>query len=585
MIVDVMTFVNWLLMLLAAIGWLHTLSKYVHPSFAPGLLCGIIGTAVFLSGIAGILDVQAAGLWIGSILFLISGLGMLICSVVHKESFRGFLSWTCLLMLLLAGWFLYTLHGMKLTGYDDFTHWGIIARILVREGRFPLPADRGLTFQAYPPGSAVMIFAFSRLTGLREEWAWLFAQALVTVSMFLPLTAFGKNQKQQAVLTVVLLILISKNTFFINLLVDTLVTGCALYSICFCMYEREHLEKKFLLLIPVMAFFITVKTSAVFYVVTVLLYAAFRIRKNRKTGACRERPLPSWLVPAAAGLVAFIPFLLWRQYVRDHFPAGMSSKHALSLEYFRATMGDKTWDGVKYILVQLLKSFFSPGWEALYLLIFGLALAVFLRRRSRGRDNDGKQAAPGGHEMLPDALAIIFASGAGYFLSLAVSYIVSMPWAEASVLAGFERYLHTYTAFACGILSIAMIAAMEEGKEKTLWLSIWLLLLLLTPQRRYDFYLPWQMQDEPRTAFDKLTENIEKPYDRNITLVFEKEPENWGYIADYFTYMAEYVLDAPSVRACTLKELQAGETEPERTDPKEDSDILLIPENTYDKLK
>ena len=138
--------------------------------------------------------------------------------------------------------------------------------------------------------------------------------------------------------------------------------------------------------------------------------------------------------------------------------------------------------------------------------------------------------------------------------------------------------------FACGILSVALIEGMREEKSRAWWISAWLLLLLLTPQRRYDFYLPWPMEEEPRTAFDSLTEDIERPLNRNVTLVFAEEPENWEYIRDYFTYMAAYDLQAPSVRACTAAQLQEESTDADIARLEEEY-TLLIPEVTYDKLK
>ena len=582
---DTMLLVRWLFLLLAVIGWLHILMKHVHPGFAPGLLCGITGSMGFLSGLFGLLDIQVAGVWAGTLLFLAAGLCFLMLGAVRKESFRGFLCWPYLVLLILAGWFLYTLYGIRLTGYDDFTHWGIVARILVREGRFPLPTDRGLTFQAYSPGSAVIIYIFCRLTGLREEWAWLYAQALTTICMFLPLTVFGKGWKQKSALSVVLLILLSKNTFFINLLVDTLVSGCAIWCMCLCMYERENPVGKYPFLIPILTFFLTIKTSALFYFLVVILYAAYQIRIKQKAEQIdRKHSMQIWQMLAGGVIVSVLPLLLWRWYVRMHFPAGLSSKHAFSLEYFKTTMADKTWDGMKFILVRLLNAFFSPEWEAVYLLIFGSALAVFLWRGRKNGVAACTKVNCSDRTLLSEALVLILVSGAAYFTSLAISYIVSMPWVEASVLAGFERYLHTYTVFACGILSVALLQGLENEAGKTWWVSAWLLLLLLTPQRRYDFYLPWPMEDEPRTAFEKLTEGVAKPMEQDITLLFAEEPENWGYIRDYFSYMAEYVLEAPSVQALTAEQLE-NENKSADVEKSEDKFILLIPEDTYVKLK
>ena len=69
-----------------------------------------------------------------------------------------------------------------------------------------------------------------------------------------------------------------------------------------------------------------------------------------------------------------------------------------------------------------------------------------------------------------------------------------------------------------------------------------------------------------------------------MTLVFSEEPENWDYIRDYFTYMAAYDLQAPSVRACTAAQLQEESTDADITRLEEEY-TLLIPEVTYDKLK
>lgn len=538
-----MAILRVIVLLLSLLGFLQRTSMSIRPDFAPGVVVCFAGSVMFLSGILGILPV-------GVYTLLASGLFLLIYALIKKQSFRCILSFSNCLLLLLLLYFFLTLHGMKLTGYDDFSHWGLITRILVTRDRFPNAEDLNLTFQAYPPGSAAFIYFVTKASGLTDEWVWLYAQAAAVLSLFVSLLAFGKNLKEKIILTGVLLILLCSNTFFINLLVDTLITSIAVCLHCFCLYYREELKDKRLYLLPMLIYLTAVKTSGLFYYAIACCYVLIR----EHSAAIKWK---KWLPVFAVGLV---PLVLWRWHVRVTFQNGMLTKHALSLEYFLKTIGDKNWGGMKFILVQMIKELLSPKREVLYLLAFVLLLFLSCRKALTKQ----KEC------LLREVLILVFISALAYTALLYLMYLFSMPWYEASVLAGFERYLRTFTAFACAILSAALLNSFpimewESTAKSVASIIIWLAILLLTMGRRPDFYLRWPMETEPRTYADQMIENYHIPKGMSYIVMLKEEPEDGGYLS----YMFRYVLDSKNVKLITAEQLV------NETPTQEDADFFI----------
>ena len=498
-------------LILSLLGYGRMIGTHIRTEFVPGILISGLGCVMSLAGIAGILPSAAYAVIIG---------GMICFAISVRRHIH--LHFSDILLTALCLWFFWSIYGTLLTGYDDFSHWGVITRILVMQERLPIAEDALLTFQSYPPGSAALIYYFVKSTGICEEWFWLWTQAAATLSMWMALFVFAKERKQRLFLSAVMLVLLCSNTFFINLLVDGLLSAVAVGGMCFWLYYRDRVGKKLLCLIPYVAFLTLIKSSGLFYAMLLLICALTNLKHD----------LHKSRYSLAVILFSLLPILLWRVHVRLTFPQGMLSKHALSIEYFLKTGADKTWPGVKYILVQFLKSVFSPAKETLWLMLFAGCIMILYH----GRVQDRKK-------MINVTRPFILLSGAVYLLLLAVMYLISMPWSEASVLAGLERYLRTFTVMAAALLSVSLMK-LSDGERKTILCLLWIPLLAVSMRVRPDFYLRWPMELEPRTAFEKLIreEGMLQNGEKCLILVSGAEADT-----EYLSYMARYVLNSPDV--------------------------------------
>ncbi len=520
------------LLLLSFIGWQAALVRWMKPAFSQGVMFAVIAGVLFFGGAVGQLRAAA---WI----VCFAGLSCFAISVIRRQRFHWLLSFPQLVSAALGLFFLFTLYGLILTGYDDFSHWGVVARILVRCCRFPNSSDLHVAFQSYPLGSAVLIYYFSEITGVKAEWIWLWAQAVVTIGLFTGLLAFGKNRKENLFLLAVMLILMSSNIFFINLMVDTMITGCALCSMSFALYYRKQIKSKLFWLLPLMMLLVELKTSGIFFVIIILLYVFIELRKTRSTAAARMWPILFAL--------SFIPLVIWYCHLHAAFPGAMSSNHAVSLEGFYSRLRRRPIDVAFFILVQMLRRVLSPELELLWLIVY--AVLLLLINRSYFREN----------RMIRSIYCFVFWSGAAYMIVLYGTYLVAMSWYEASVVAGIERYLVTFTAFAAGVFSILLLVLSDELRKKAkwkglVWAGLWTLVLLLTMGRQLGFWMPWTTETEPRASLEKQIQEMQIRQEKRYLIVREAPLDDDGYIY----YMYTYSLNPEKIQFCTEQDLEDG---------------------------
>ena len=73
--------------------------------------------------------------------------------------------------------------GALLVAYDDFSHWGMMARHLLRTNMLPDANSTLIVFQSYPPAAACWIAGVCRFLGdsdgmLLVAQSWLMLMAL-----------------------------------------------------------------------------------------------------------------------------------------------------------------------------------------------------------------------------------------------------------------------------------------------------------------------------------------------------------------------------------------------------------------------
>ncbi len=144
------------------------------------------------------------------------------------------------------------LRGARFVNYDDFSHWALLARMLLRNDALPTFRDTALSFLNYPPGSACWVYFFCRLTSTGEG-AMLFAQALMMLLMTLPLFLLApKRPIASAAATAALMgyVFLAKGALTLALYVDQLLPMVAAAAMLLSLHSAREPGRAALLALP-----------------------------------------------------------------------------------------------------------------------------------------------------------------------------------------------------------------------------------------------------------------------------------------------------------------------------------------------
>ncbi|MGM9604602.1 MAG: hypothetical protein ACI3XG_06015 [Faecousia sp.] len=509
--------VRLMLLLLSLYGYVQFLCKSIRPEFCIGVCFSGIGSVLFLAGVLNLLREAA---WV----IFLCGLLLAVLSIKRKMPIRNVLCFGTVFFLCFGVFFLVQLRGSIFTGYDNFSHWALVTRILTQDNRFPNFKDVNLMFTAYPLGSAAFLYYVTQILGSAAEWVQMYAQAMLMVGMLTGLFAFARNRLQAVAVAVCGVFLLCGNIGFFDLLVDSLLPIVALSAMALCIYYGKELAERIWLIVPYGVFLLSIKNSGVLFTVILYGYAWFLLR--------RSVSLKTWLlllaVPAAA-------LLLWQKHVNQVFPYGMLSKHAMSPYYFYIILRRKGFSDIGAIIASMGRAVFSLSNPALWALLFGLLLWL-VSKRSRSK--------PRGQLM--EILLLAAASYVLYQIGTLGMYIFSMPRDEALRLASYERYHQTILMFTAGLVFIAAMQALAQiqapsfGKPVRIGALCGVLLLcyvMISPQ--FSYFRRQQYEDTERYAFDGMIAQYQIPSDASYLILTQPDREDYGYLK----HMTEYLLN------------------------------------------
>lgn len=526
-------------------GYLLHLRKKIRIELAVGVLFAGIGSAMFLAGILHILKETA---WL---IFLV-GLYLFCqqaktwnrknCSAYLRESDNGV---PALSFLALAGiFFLLLLYKSKFSHYDTFSHWGVVTKIISRKDMFPNASDTNLTFTSYPLGSASFIYFFTEILGTSQEWLQMWAQAVLMVGMLTGLFVFGKGAVCFAAVCVGIVMFLCGNTSFVELLVDTLLPVTAISAMAFCIYYKKNLQNYLLFAVPYVVFLVAIKNSGALFAVLILGFALFAIPRTKET-------LKTWLLAAASPVAATF---LWNRHVEQIFEGGTLSKHAMRMENFQQVVAEKTTADLLEITRIFGLSVAQSAKPVLYLLLIGVIL-LLARRFVSGKDCG----------MLRGTLRFAGISYLLYQLGLLGMYILTMPLAEALMMAGYERYHQTILLFVSGLVLIAAMQEIHDSfdgaghRVKGILLAGCVLVgIMAALQPRFVHYSRQVRADSEREKFDRLISDYDLKEKETYLILVREDRED----KDYLYYLTQYLLaprDMAFASASTISKL-ADET-------------------------
>ncbi|MBR5529860.1 MAG: hypothetical protein IKU57_05240 [Oscillospiraceae bacterium] len=522
-------------------GYLLHLRKKMPVALAVGLLFAGIGSTMFVAGILHILQETA---------WLIFAVGLYLavqqakkwdrktCVRYFQEGGDGF--FPLLFLTAVALFFGALLFHSEFTHYDNFSHWGVVTKIISQKDMFPNASDTNLTFTSYPLGSASFIYYVTEIIGSSAEWLQMWAQAMLMAGMLAGLFVFGKGMACRIMVCAGIVVLLSSNISFVDLLVDTLLPVTAIGAMAFCIYYKKDLQKQLHFVIPYVIFLVSIKNSGALFALLILGFALFSIPRTKES-------LKAWLV-AALSPVAVTFF--WNKHVEQIFDGGAVSKHAMRMDNFQQVVAEKTPADLMAIVGAFGNSIARSFQPVLYLLLLGWFL-LLLRRFVFRKD-------------CTELRGILRFAGISYLLyqlGLLGMYILTMPLGEALDMAGYERYHQTILQFVSGLLLIAAIREIHSAGKGTgqcvkgaLLASCLLVGITAALQPNLEYYTRQSLRNTEREKYDRLIDDYALWEKETYLILVDEDRDDDGYLY----YMTQYLLapkDVAFASASTVSEL------------------------------
>lgn len=506
-------------------GYLLYLRKRIRMELAVGILFAGIGSVMFAAGILHILKETAWLIFAGG----------LYLSFQEAKGWRGKKSlrmlrgednaaFTLIYLVLAAIFFFVLLFRSKFSHYDNFSHWGVAAKLVSQKDMFPNASDTNLTFHSYPLGSAAFIYYFTEIIGAAPEWLQMWAQAVLMAGMLAGLFVFGKGAVSLGTAGAGIAILLCGNTAFVDLLVDTLLPVTAIGAMSFCIHYKKDLQKQLLFVVPYVVFLVAIKNSGALFAALILGYALISIPRTKEN-------LKKWLIAAASPVVATF---FWNKHVEQIFEGGTLSKHAMHVDNFRQVVAEKTPED----LVNIIEAFglyisqnVRPVFYLLLISLFLILVCRFVFRKDCG--------------MLRDTLWFAGVSYVLYMLGLLGMYILTMPLKEALRMAGFERYHQTILIFASGLVLIAVIQEIYDSGDgismriKGLALACCILIgITAVLQPNFRHYIRQAHADLDREKYDRLISDYGLEDEATYLILVSEDRADKSYVY----YLTQYLL-------------------------------------------
>ena len=413
--------IKTLIFLLSNLGYweLFRRKTKIHPCFFPSLTIALQISSLIAGGFLNILYETA-------IFLLILGLLLLLKAVKTDKNLRFLKNYICPAYIILAlcmGIMLWYVKGKHFVGSDNFSHWALVVKIMLKTNHFPNFTDKIIIFETYPLGSSSYIYYFSKFVHDSEPFQML-AQILMLVTSILPIFFYAKKNKAITVLIIVLFttLVFAYNTPVYDLTVDTLlplVSMCGLFYIFqYCTVKKENAA--FFLSAAYMIEMIHIKNSGILFLVIGVIWILFHAKRK---GSLSERLLVS-------GIPLF-SFYLWQKHYQYVFPLANLSYHAMSIQNYKRNLDLKSPEFIHEILTsykELLLNFKDIWLIFLFFAVLGILTLILFREKTKV------------WAILFFVSLIIFIT---YVVGEACMYLFSMPSSEAEDLPSIYRYTRT----------------------------------------------------------------------------------------------------------------------------------------------
>lgn len=540
-----MEIVKIIILILSLIGYYLLFQRKVKlkEEFIPIVVIVSISLIMF---IAFILNIAI----LGTILITLAGLIFLVKSVYEmiKNKEKPKINFNIIFLAIFVIWAAIILKGTILIHYDNFSHWGMIAREMLITDKLPNFESTTIMFTSYPPGTACTIYFFCKFLGSSES-RMLFAQSLIIISSLYTLFAFcNKNKKINYIIALIAIIyMIIGNIFITELLVDTVLPVLGLAAFAIIIYYRNDTKKALIYSIPILSYLIIVKNSGIFFVVIdLLVYFAIFIKKHGLKNIFKTKYLLLILIPVALQII-------WSAHTDLVFSDAANSKHAMTVENYESNMEKKNETIIKTVAIKMFQKMTDINNSDNIILLAMLGIFVFMLILPKNKSDIRK--------FILKMLSVFIVTYIVYQIGLFGMYLLSMPEYEAINLSAYSRYFKTMVMFNYGITIIAILMFLDRYKiSKTIsmyTIQILIVIIASVPIILYSsslkkLYTKPDIKDSTRTIIINY-KNAYEIEEKKSYLIYVSEHTQ----KDYLYYICKYDFRSTNIKIITsLSELK-----------------------------
>jgi hypothetical protein len=450
----------WLIVLLLSCVGLHAflVSKCrLSPYTAPLTVVCTVSLAVFGFGLIGFLKLG---------LIAVVVIGSMLGAWVLFTAPKMFLHWSTVIILVGCGLLWLRYRNALLLQYDDFSHWGLIARYLLTNDALPDQSAALIRFQSYPPAAACWIYAVGFFAG-KSEGVMLAAQSWFMLIALLPLFAVSEKNTTIRSLGVaaVIVVVLSMYQGTASLMVDNLLAAVSIGAVATAVSIYKSPQRGAWPLAVMLAVLCLIKDSGLYFAAMIFGLQCYFTRRNRQS---RKAVLPTLMLPVAVRIAWFV-------HIKIAFTAAGATKHAFTLQNMQMVSADRTWDDFVEIAKAVARNILSAhnqSLQILFILFAGCVVMVilrFLKTRKWFFTTEWKLL-----------LSSLIAYGFYLFLLLAM-YFFTMPIHAAKEAVAFERYNITFALLVYGVFAVYLMAVDLTALPFKRVMPFFLVLLLLIP--------------------------------------------------------------------------------------------------------
>ncbi|WP_230678609.1 ABC transporter permease [Lacticaseibacillus zhaodongensis] len=443
---------GWIILALSLLGYnslVRVLGVELHLSWLTSVLLQVLALYVFAMCGAlnlGLQIVTWGGVLAFAVIIALLILGRITFPFVGTHLFDVW-------MIALGGVMANVLYHSPLIHYDNYTQWALIVKFMNFTGRLPGAHDPLITYTSYPPATGLFITHVVRLIGF-SDGAMILGQFIIIWAALYAIFGVLRDKTRGLMAFVLCFVISISNVFNIairmnNLLVDYILPVIAVAGIAGVYIYRKRPGYQLSFVVIDTASILLVKNSGTFFVAMIIIYYLYA-RVHYSTGNWGLRTLRGLVMTAIAGLGAYLPFAWWNAHVHATFSL---SKHEISATAYKSQLAHETTAqimGIGRKIVRTLLSGHSLSMSGVILINVALLAGWICIRLFCRRKNSLLKLT-----ILTDLGLVI------YVISLFGMYVLAMPYNEAKMIDGFERYMSSAVIFFLFVGAMAAVVEMD----------------------------------------------------------------------------------------------------------------------------